>query len=70
MSGPASHSNGGTGSHDPLLAIDCQDLTFSWKEGDDPVLEDVNLKLRKGDRCLLIGANGGASTLTLSCVCC
>ncbi|XAO25819.1 hypothetical protein I312_104649 [Cryptococcus bacillisporus CA1280] len=46
------------------LAIDCQSLTYSWKEGDDPVLENVNLELQKGDRCLLLGANGaGKSTL-------
>lgn len=43
------------------LAIDCQSLTYSWKEGDDPVLENVNLELQKGDRCLLLGANGGSS---------
>lgn len=45
------------------LAIDCQSLTYSWKEGDDPVLENVNLELRKGDRCLLLGANGGSSRI-------
>lgn len=44
---------------DELLALDCRDLTFSFKEGDEPVLEDVNLQLKRGDRCLLIGANGG-----------
>ncbi|KAL1408733.1 CCR4-NOT regulatory complex component [Vanrija albida] len=47
-----------------IPAIDCQDLTFSWKDGDEPVLEDVNINLVKGDRCLLLGANGaGKSTL-------
>ncbi|WVQ82024.1 hypothetical protein IAT38_004152 [Cryptococcus sp. DSM 104549] len=46
------------------LALDCQSLTYSWKEGDDPVLEDVTLQLERGDRCLLLGANGaGKSTL-------
>lgn len=43
------------------LAIDCHSLTYSWKEGDDPVLENVDLELQKGDRCLLLGANGGSS---------
>ncbi|WWC71717.1 uncharacterized protein I206_105675 [Kwoniella pini CBS 10737] len=47
-----------------LLALDCQHLTYSWVEGDEPVLNDVNLDLKKGDRCLLLGANGaGKSTL-------
>lgn len=44
-----------------IPAIDCQDLTFAWKDGEDPVLEDINLNLVKGDRCLLLGANGGGS---------
>ncbi|OCF76061.1 CCR4-NOT complex subunit CAF16 [Kwoniella mangroviensis CBS 8886] len=49
---------------DNLLALDCQNLTYSWVEGDEPVLKDVNLDLTKGDRCLLLGANGaGKSTL-------
>jgi CCR4-NOT complex subunit CAF16 len=42
-----------------LAAIDCQNLTFAWKDGIDPVLENINLELQRGDRCLLIGANGG-----------
>ncbi|WVQ68197.1 uncharacterized protein L199_006404 [Kwoniella botswanensis] len=47
-----------------ILALDCQNLTYSWVEGDEPVLKDVNLDLKKGDRCLLLGANGaGKSTL-------
>ncbi|WWC93649.1 hypothetical protein V866_000484 [Kwoniella sp. B9012] len=49
---------------DEVLALDCQNLTYSWVEGDEPVLKDVNLDLKKGDRCLLLGANGaGKSTL-------
>nr|XP_019044541.1 CCR4-NOT complex subunit CAF16 [Kwoniella bestiolae CBS 10118]OCF23471.1 CCR4-NOT complex subunit CAF16 [Kwoniella bestiolae CBS 10118] len=53
-----------TNSNDELLALDCQNLTYSWVEGDDPVLKDVNLDLKRGDRCLLLGANGaGKSTL-------
>ncbi|WWC63139.1 uncharacterized protein I303_105739 [Kwoniella dejecticola CBS 10117] len=49
---------------DDLLALDCQNLTYSWVEGTEPVLSDVNLDLVKGDRCLLLGANGaGKSTL-------
>lgn len=44
---------------DELLAIDCQDLTFSFTEGAEPVLQNVNVQLKRGDRCLLLGANGG-----------
>jgi len=43
----------------PLLAIDCKDLTFSHNTGLPPVLEHVTLELQRGDRCLLVGANGG-----------
>lgn len=46
-----------------VLALDCQGLTFAFKEGAEPVLEGINLELKRGDRCLLIGANGGASDL-------
>ncbi|ODN78989.1 hypothetical protein L202_04500 [Cryptococcus amylolentus CBS 6039] len=45
-------------------ALDVRDLTYSWKEGDDPVLQGVEIQLKKGERCLLLGANGaGKSTL-------
>lgn len=44
---------------DDTLAIDCQDLTFAFAEGQDPVLNNVNIQLKRGDRCLLLGANGG-----------
>lgn len=43
----------------PLAAIDCQDLTFAHNTGLEPVLEHVTLELQRGDRCLLVGANGG-----------
>ncbi|CAD6578075.1 MAG: CCR4-NOT regulatory complex component [Tremellales sp. Tagirdzhanova-0007] len=46
------------------LAIDCRLLTFSFDKDSDKVLEDVDLQLEPGDRCLLVGANGaGKSTL-------
>jgi CCR4-NOT complex subunit CAF16 len=56
-------------------AIDIQNLTFAYSAGSngssldkiDPnkcILRDLNLSLRKGSRCLLIGGNGsGKSTL-------
>ncbi|WVR07403.1 hypothetical protein IAU60_004444 [Kwoniella sp. DSM 27419] len=47
-----------------VLALDCQHLSYSWVEGDEPVLDDINIQLEKGDRMLLLGANGaGKSTL-------
>lgn len=42
-----------------VLAIDCQGLTYAFSEGLESALEDVELKLERGDRCLLVGANGG-----------
>ncbi|KAN0060592.1 CCR4-NOT regulatory complex component [Thecaphora frezii] len=49
---------------DEVLAVDVPDLTFSFAPHLPPALEHCNLQLRKGSRCLLIGANGaGKSTL-------
>lgn len=49
------------------LAIDVNDLTFTYEsrlDGNRTVLKGLNMQLRKGSRCLLIGANGaGKSTL-------
>uniref|UniRef100_A0A6B2LFP6 ABC transporter domain-containing protein n=1 Tax=Arcella intermedia TaxID=1963864 RepID=A0A6B2LFP6_9EUKA len=39
-------------------------MSFSYKKGQPNVLKNVNLDLKKGSRCLLVGANGaGKSTL-------
>jgi CCR4-NOT complex subunit CAF16 len=46
-----------TGTH----AIDCQDLWFSFTEGGESALNGTTLQLPRGARCLLVGANGGAS---------
>lgn len=44
-----------------VLAIDCQGLTYAFAEGLESALDGVDLSLKKGDRCLLVGANGGTS---------
>ena len=41
------------------LAVDCRLLSFSFDKDSEKVLEDVDLQLEPGDRCLLVGANGG-----------
>ncbi|CAG8750054.1 13115_t:CDS:2 [Dentiscutata erythropus] len=44
------------------LAIDVPNLNFSY--GGPPILTNLQLQLKKGNRCLLVGANGaGKSTL-------
>ena len=43
------------------LAIDCEGLTYAFSEGLESALNGVDLKLKRGDRCLLVGANGGES---------
>lgn len=49
---------------DEVLAVEVPDLTFSFNPDLPPALENCNLALRKGSRCLLVGANGaGKSTL-------
>lgn len=45
-------------------AIDCNNLTFAFKEGQEPVLDGITIQLPRGSRALLCGANGaGKSTL-------
>ncbi|GFZ49384.1 CCR4-associated factor 16 [Saitozyma sp. JCM 24511] len=49
---------------DELLAIDCQELYYSFQEGLESALNGATLQLPRGARCLLVGANGaGKSTL-------
>jgi ABC-type glutathione transport system ATPase component len=55
-----------------LLAIEVRGLTFTYTQGaesspikPEQTLEDIDLLLAKGARCLLIGANGCESTLFL-----
>lgn len=47
--------------NEETLAIDCQGLTYAFAEGLESALDGVDLQLKKGDRCLLVGANGGQS---------
>jgi CCR4-NOT complex subunit CAF16 len=48
------------------FALLVQNLNFDF--GGPPILKDVNLQLKKGSRCLLVGANGaGKSTLLRIC---
>lgn len=42
-----------------VLAIDCTGLTYAFAEGLESALDGVDLQLKKGDRCLVVGANGG-----------
>jgi ABC-type Mn2+/Zn2+ transport system ATPase subunit len=44
-----------------VLAIDCTGLTYAFAEGLESALDGVDLQLSKGDRCLVVGANGGKS---------
>ena len=45
-------------------SVDVQSLTFRFSADHKPALQDCNLALTRGSRCLLIGANGaGKSTI-------
>jgi len=37
-------------------SIEVDNLNFGY--GDENILENINLKLKPGSRCLLVGANG------------
>lgn len=46
------------------LSVDVKALTFAFAEDKAPALQNCNLSLTRGSRCLLIGANGaGKSTI-------
>jgi ABC-type multidrug transport system fused ATPase/permease subunit len=58
-------------------AIDVANLTFSYRSDssgstsssnrpDNVVLEDLNLTLQTGSRCLLIGANGSGKSVSFN----
>jgi len=49
-----------------VLAIDCIGLEYAFAEGLESALDGVDLQLKKGDRCLLVGANGGMFLMTFS----
>lgn len=54
-------------------AIEVEELTFGYRSDngsiydptkDNVVLKNLNLSLRKGSRCLLIGANGSGKSVS------
>jgi zinc transport system ATP-binding protein len=48
------------------LIIDIKDLNFSYLE--NPVLEEVSLKIRKGELASIVGPNGGGKTTLLKLI--
>lgn len=58
-----------SGAADELLAIDCQELYYSFQEGLESALNGATLQLPRGGRCLLVGANGGESRREMYAVC-
>ncbi|RUS35354.1 hypothetical protein BC938DRAFT_471637 [Jimgerdemannia flammicorona] len=48
---------------DETLAVQIPTLNFSY--GGPPILQDINLQLPRGARCLLVGANGTGKTTLL-----
>lgn len=43
---------------DPNLHINVNNLTFRYQQDQRPILNNLNMQLTDGARCLLIGANG------------
>jgi ABC-type multidrug transport system fused ATPase/permease subunit len=55
-----------------LVTIEVKNLTFTYPgidghppPGAKPLIENFNLTLRAGDRCLLVGANGAGWLIPL-----
>ena len=48
--------------------ISCKNLSFSYKKGAKPILDDVSLSLGKGQIGVLLGRNGAGKSTLLSCL--
>jgi ATP-binding cassette subfamily B protein len=55
---PTAAGNGGAGSR----LVDARDLAFRYPHAGQPVLQGVDLAIRRGDRILLEGASGGGKS--------
>lgn len=42
--------------------IEIKDLSYKYPTSNDLILKDVNLKIKKGELCAVIGSNGGGKT--------
>lgn len=44
------------------LAITAQDVTFTYPSGTDPVVKNVNLQIKAGEKIAIVGENGAGKT--------
>ncbi len=49
--------------------VDVQNVTFSYPGGSEPVLKDVSLTIRKGERLAIVGRNGAGKTTLVKLLC-
>ena len=49
-------------------AIDISELSFSWNDGQDPVLEIEGLQLKRGERVFIAGPSGSGKSTLLSLI--
>lgn len=49
-------------------SIEFKNVSFSYKS-DEQVLQDINFRIKKGDRIALVGASGSGKTTTVSLLC-
>ena len=48
------------------LIIETQDLTFRYSGNDSPSLDGVSVRIRKGVRTVILGANGAGKSTTMN----
>ena len=59
---PVADSNGPLSeSHEPAVEVTAMQFAYA---GDAPVVTNFSLKLPRGSRCLLVGANGAGTAVT------
>jgi ATP-binding cassette subfamily F protein uup len=44
------------------LVLECEDLTFSWTDQAEPLIEDFTTMIMRGDRIGIVGPNGSGKT--------
>lgn len=65
----ARNSGGKALPEDLPCEIELQNVSFSYPESDKYVLENINLKIRKGENLALVGVNGAGKTTLVKIIC-
>lgn len=54
---------------DKALKIEIENLSYVYPNGEKPVIKDLNLKIKEGEKIALVGANGSGKTTLVKLIC-